>query len=529
MQQLPAQVDLPAVERAVLERWERDRVFARSLEQTAERRAVGLLRGPADRERQAGHPPRRGARLQGPVPALQDDAGTVGAAQGRLGLPRPARRAGRGEGARLLRQAGHRGLRRRGVQRQVPRERAAPRRRVRAHDDAHGLLVRHGRRLPHDGRLVRRERLVVAQADRRQGPARRGPPRRAVLPPLRHRAVRPRGGPGLPDGDRPVGVRPLPGHERPVVGARCCTAGVDDDAVDAGLATPPWRCTPTSTYVAARAGERGARGGRAAARRARATTWRCSSASRAPRWSTRRTRGRSTWSTGLHRGRALRRPGRRTSRPSPAPAWSTSPPPSAPTTWPSPAATACRWSTRCGPTAPSRSTCRWSAGSSSRPPTRRSWTTCEPAACCSASSRTSTATRTAGAATPRCSTTRCRAGTSAPRRSRTGCSRRTSARPGTPRPSSTAGTATGSRTTSTGRCRATATGARRCRSGGARPTPRTGRPTARSPSSARTPGRSCRGSTRTGPSSTTSSCPAFDRRPTDQGQRAARRPGACPR
>ena len=35
MEQLPAQIDLPALERAVLERWERDRVFARSLEQTA--------------------------------------------------------------------------------------------------------------------------------------------------------------------------------------------------------------------------------------------------------------------------------------------------------------------------------------------------------------------------------------------------------------------------------------------------------------------------------------------------------------
>jgi isoleucyl-tRNA synthetase len=35
MQQLPAQVDLPALERRVLERWERDRVFERSLEQTA--------------------------------------------------------------------------------------------------------------------------------------------------------------------------------------------------------------------------------------------------------------------------------------------------------------------------------------------------------------------------------------------------------------------------------------------------------------------------------------------------------------
>ena len=36
MQQLPAQVDLPAVERAVLDRWSRDRVFERSLQQTAD-------------------------------------------------------------------------------------------------------------------------------------------------------------------------------------------------------------------------------------------------------------------------------------------------------------------------------------------------------------------------------------------------------------------------------------------------------------------------------------------------------------
>ncbi len=35
MKQLPPQVDLPALEREVLERWERERVFARSLEQTA--------------------------------------------------------------------------------------------------------------------------------------------------------------------------------------------------------------------------------------------------------------------------------------------------------------------------------------------------------------------------------------------------------------------------------------------------------------------------------------------------------------
>jgi isoleucyl-tRNA synthetase len=46
MKQLPAQVDLPAVERAVLARWERDRVFERSLEQTASGEPWVFYEGP---------------------------------------------------------------------------------------------------------------------------------------------------------------------------------------------------------------------------------------------------------------------------------------------------------------------------------------------------------------------------------------------------------------------------------------------------------------------------------------------------
>src|SRR3954453_617210 len=45
------------------------------------RRAVGLLGGPADRQRQARRPPRPRARLQGHLPALQDDARLPGRAQ----------------------------------------------------------------------------------------------------------------------------------------------------------------------------------------------------------------------------------------------------------------------------------------------------------------------------------------------------------------------------------------------------------------------------------------------------------------
>ena len=94
------------------------------------REAVPLLRGPADRQRPPGLAPRPGARLQGRVPALPDDARPLRPAQGGLGLPRPARRARGREGARLPQQARHRALRGRRVQRQVPRVGAPLHRRV---------------------------------------------------------------------------------------------------------------------------------------------------------------------------------------------------------------------------------------------------------------------------------------------------------------------------------------------------------------------------------------------------------------
>ena len=109
------------------------------------------------------------------------------------------------------------------------------------------------------------------------------------------------------------------------------------------------------------------------------------------------------------------------------------------------------------------------------------------AACCGATSRTSTATRSAGGATPPCSTTRSRPGTSARPRSRTGCSTRTRPPTGTRRGSRTAGTANGCAATSTGRSRVTATGAPRCRSGSAADEASTGSASARWPSWARSP------------------------------------------
>ncbi|CAA9286243.1 MAG: Isoleucyl-tRNA synthetase, partial [uncultured Actinomycetospora sp.] len=197
------------------------------------RRAVDLLRGSPHGQRPARHPPRRGARVQGPVPAVPDDAGVPRAAPRRLGLPRPARRARRREGARLHRQGRHRDLRHRRVQREVPRVRAAQRLGLRRHDRAHGLLGRPRRGVPDHGPALRRERVVVAQEDLRRRPARRGPPRHPLLPARRDAAVGPRGRARLRGRRRPLGLRPLPAHRRTL--GRRGPAGVDDDALDAAV------------------------------------------------------------------------------------------------------------------------------------------------------------------------------------------------------------------------------------------------------------------------------------------------------
>ncbi len=193
---------------------------------------MGVLRGTADRQRDARHAPRRGARLQGRLPPLPDHEGLPRPAAGRLGLPWPAGRDRSREGARLHQQTGHRGVRHRGVQRQVSRVGPAPCRRVRGHDRAHGVLGRFRDGLPDHGPLLRRVGVVVAQADLRQGIARPGPPGHALVPARRHAAVRPRAGAGLRDRRGPVGLRAVPADRWPA-GRRRRAAGLDDDAVDA--------------------------------------------------------------------------------------------------------------------------------------------------------------------------------------------------------------------------------------------------------------------------------------------------------
>ena len=93
-------------------------------------------------------------------------------------------------------------------------------------------------------------------------------PDHAVLPPLRHRPVRPRAGPAgrLRDGHQPVGLRPHARHLGPAGRARRLPADLDHHPVDAGLQHRRRRAPRRDLRRGApRRVRRGAGGGRAAA------------------------------------------------------------------------------------------------------------------------------------------------------------------------------------------------------------------------------------------------------------------------
>ena len=260
-------------------------------------------------------------------------------------------------------------------------------------------------------------RLVVAEGDLRQGPAGPGPPRRPVVPALRHRPVGPRAGAGLRDGRRPLGLRPLPAHLRP--------AGRRGRALV--WTTTPWTLVsntavaahPDVTYVVATNGEEKLVVAEPLVAKALGEGWETTGQSftgaEMERWTyqrpfelvefpatrplrrQRRVRhDRGRYGSGppvprLRRGRPQGLPRVRPARREPGPP---------------------RRHLRGGRAAGRRRLLQEGRRDARRGPARS-------AACSSGTSRTSTATRTAGAATPRCSTTRSRPGTSAPPPSRT--------------------------------------------------------------------------------------------------------------
>ncbi len=213
---VPPQVDLPALEHEVLAYWSEHQTFATSLAQSQGDPRWTFYEGPPTANGRPGTHHVEARVFKDVFPRFKTMQGYLverKAGWDCHGLPGGA---GRREGARLLRQGRHRGLRRRAVQRPLPRVRATARGRLRGDDRADGLLGRHQRPLPHDGPRLRRVGVVGAQADPQQGPAGRGLPRRALLPAVRHRAVRPRARAGLRDGHRPQRLRALPAHLGPV-------------------------------------------------------------------------------------------------------------------------------------------------------------------------------------------------------------------------------------------------------------------------------------------------------------------------
>ena len=430
---------------------------------------MGVLRGPADRERQTGHPPRVGPALQGPLPPVPHDAGQARRPQGRLGLPRaPGRGRGR-KGARLLGQVRDRGLRHRALQRQVPRVGAALRRGLAVAHLAHRHVDRHRRRVLDALQRVHRERVVAVPPDLGRRRDLRGLQGRPLLRPLRHRVVEPRA--------RPARARTATSpSRRSTCGSRSSARDSSDLLV---WTTTPWTL-PSNVGAAVgpddrlrpRARARGRTrprdgpgpGGRRARRRRRDRRRRAAS----PRSSARATNRRSRCSPSRASARSRSSP--TTSSPSTtARASCTSRPRSARSTARSASARACRSSTR--------STTRPASTPSSASGTRARFVKdTDPDLIDDLTARGRiVAVVDYTHSYPHC--WRCDtpliywakptwfARTSAYKH---GAARaRTRRSTGTPSTSSTAASATGSRTTSTGRCRATATGARRSPCGAA--------------------------------------------------------------
>ena len=136
----------------------------------------------------------------------------------------------------------HRALRHRGVQRAVPRVGVA------YVEEWNRLTERIGFWIDLDDayctldQRLHRVGLVGAQADLGQGPALRGLQGRPVLPALRHGALVARGRARLPRRRSTRRLRALPARRRRPL-RRATAARLDDDALDAGPATPPSRST----------------------------------------------------------------------------------------------------------------------------------------------------------------------------------------------------------------------------------------------------------------------------------------------
>ena len=361
---VPAQVDLPALEHEVLALWRDKKTFDRSLDRAGDRPRWTFFEGPPTANGRPGTHHVEARVFKDVFPRFKTMQGFMVERKAgwdchglpvELAVEKELGFSGKADIEAF-------GIER--VQREMSRVGAAARRRLRGDDRADGVLGRHLRPLPHHGCRLHRVGVVGLEADPREGPARRGLPGGAVLPARRDRALRPRGGAGLRDGHRPERLRALPADVRPVrrrAGVRGLAAGLDDDAVDAGVQHRSrgarrrrptwWRPTATETLVVAEPlfdsvlGEGWTvRGPRARRRHGAVDLPAAVRARRSSPRSARATPHRTSWCSPT------------TSPPRTAPAWCTSPPRSARTTCRCAGPTGCRSSYRCDRTGTSTTT-----------------------------------------------------------------------------------------------------------------------------------------------------------------------------
>ena len=229
-------VSFPDLEERVLERWRERDVFAESVRRRRDCPEWGFYEGPPTANGPPGIHHVLSRVFKDIFPRYRTMSRLLRRAQGRLGLPRPARRARARGRARLHLQGRHRALRDRRVQRPLPREGPQPRRGLEPPDRADRLLDRPRRRLSHARSRLRRVGVVGAQDDPRQGPALREAQGGPVLParpgdPLQPRA---RAARRLPRRRRPLGLRAPPGQgPRAPATTRRRAADLDDHALDA--------------------------------------------------------------------------------------------------------------------------------------------------------------------------------------------------------------------------------------------------------------------------------------------------------
>ncbi len=158
---VPAQVDLPAMERAILDLWDREAVFELTLQGSADRPLWTFYEGPPTANGTPGAHHVEARVFKDIFPRYRTMKGYFVPRQAGWdchGLPG---RTGRRTRTRFQRQAGHRGLRHCGVQRTMPRVGPAPRRRIHPNEHPDGLLGRYGFGLLDDESRLHPKRVVV--------------------------------------------------------------------------------------------------------------------------------------------------------------------------------------------------------------------------------------------------------------------------------------------------------------------------------------------------------------------------------